>query len=158
MCWLNSNAGAIQAICAILGIVGLAVYCWLTQGIRKSTVAQQKAAQAPMIMFFKGKTSWAIRNYGIGPAIKIWWKPGHDIHPLNDWYELGALASGDESDLPHYTHPNSPSLVEMYSSGARIQYSDMAGNHYATTGEWKDSAFVQDWETIDRKQRVELRD
>lgn len=156
MCWWNDNAGAVQAICAVLGILGLALYCWLTYGIRKSTVAQQKAAQAPMIMFFKGKTCWAIKNYGVGPATEVWWKPNATNVKSTDWYELGAIAAGDESELPHHTRPKEAHLFEMDSAGARIHYSDIAGNHYATWGIFKDDGFIQEWVQIKGKSRMEL--
>jgi hypothetical protein len=156
ICWWNENAGAIQAICAVAGVLGLAIYCVLTHGIRKSTVAQQKATQAPMLMFFQGKYAWAVKNYGVGPATDVWWKPGIENKKSTDWYELGALAHGDESDLPHHTRPSESHLKTMYPNGARIHYSDMAGNHYATWGEWKDDAFKQNWGEIQLKDRAEF--
>jgi hypothetical protein len=157
MCWLNENTGAFQAICATLGIVGLAIYCWLTHGIRKSAVAQQKAAQAPMIMFFQGKNSWAIKNYGVGPASNIWWKPNAQNEKSSNWYHLGSLAAGDESDLPHHTRPTDAELRIMPLDGARIHYTDMASNNYFTCGIWRDEAFAQDWAEIKSKDRFELK-
>ena len=163
LCWWNQNAGAVQAICSILGIIGLAIYCFLTHGIRVATVAQQKASQAPMLMFFKdegkwdaGQTSWAIKNYGVGPAVNIWWKLGSANERSKGWYELGALGAGDESDLPHSSYPEDGYLSKMPEDGARIHYSDSAGNHYATWGSWKDNCFKQDWSSIEKKHRSEL--
>jgi|ERR1017187_1046050 hypothetical protein len=145
MCWWNDNSGAVQAICAILGVAGLLSYCLLTYGIRRSAVAQQKAAQAPMIMFFwDGEaTCWRIRNYGVGNATKVWWKTNLNNERTSDWYELGALASDDVSDLPHDSRPDECQLKLMHVGGARIHYSDMAGNHYATAGRLKHDAFNQ---------------
>lgn len=162
LCWWNENAGAIQAICAIAGVIGLIIYCALTARIRTATVAQQKAAQAPMLMFVEAKrqgevlTHWVIKNYGVGPAVGIWWKPGSSNHSTNDWYEIGALGAGDESDLPH-SRSDVAFLREMPSDGARLHYSDSAGNHYATWGLWKDECFTQDWISLKHKERVELR-
>lgn len=157
--WWHDNASAIQSTCAILGILGLFWYCVLTQQIRKSAVAQQEAAQAPMLMFFqvRVKTSWAMKNYGLGPAVNVWWKPSANNEAGQAWYDLGALAAGDKSNLPHHSRPKDSHLAEMYVEGARIHYSDMAGNHYATSGEWKDNAFKQDWVKIKRGARTEFK-
>ena len=156
MCWLNDNASAVQAICSVFGIVGLGFYCWLTYGIRKASVAQQKAAQAPMIMFSfdKDEKYWMIKNYGVGPATKVWWKPGERNDKSPDWYDLGAIAPGDFSDLPHHGRPEESHLIDMCAGGARIHYSDMADNHYATWGIWKDDAFNQEWGAIGRNSRL----
>jgi len=107
-------------------------------------------------MFFKGTTAWALKNYGAGPAINIWWKPGSQNSKSSDWYSLGALAAEDDSDLPHHSRPTESHLLEMYANGACIHYSDMAGNHYATEGIWKDDAFNQNWMMIKHKDRREF--
>lgn len=145
-----------------MGIVGLGIYCFLTHGIRVATVAQQKASQAPMLMFFEekgkwgeGQTSWAIKNYGVGPAVNIWWKPGSTNERSKDWYELGALGASDTSDLPHSSRAEDGCLREMPDDGARLHYADSAGNHYATWGTWKDDSFTQDWAPLKRKERYE---
>jgi hypothetical protein len=163
LCWWSDNAGAIQAICATLGVIGLTAYCILTHHIRGAAVAQQKASQAPMLMFFKsenkwgdGQAAWAIKNYGVGPAVGIWWKSGFSNVKSNDWYELGALGAGDESELPHRSRPSQPALEQMPSDGARLHYSDSAGNHYATWGFWKDGSFQQDWAALKKRDRREL--
>jgi hypothetical protein len=156
-CWLNLNAGGIQALCAIFGFLGLCFYCYLTYCIRQAAVAQQKAAQAPMLMFFERDKVWALKNYGVGPATQVFWKPDAQNAKSTEWYELGALGPGDESDLPHSSRPKEPRLFEMYDSGARIHYSDMAGNHYATWGLWRDNAFLQNWAEVKGKARLDLK-
>ena len=154
--WLNQNAGALQAICAFAGLFGLLYYCRLTLGIWRSTVAQQKAGQAPMLVVVRSDDSsyWHIKNFGAGPAAEVWWKPGCK-NESSEWVSLGALAPNDTSEFPHHSRPDDCRLHKMYDDGLRIHYSDMAGNHYATWGSWLDDAFIQTWNEIKKSDRKE---
>ena len=139
MSWLDQHAAAVQAICAVLGIIGLICYCYLTWELRSTAIRQATASQRPLLVLFKPdedvSSGHFIRNMGNGPAMDIYWKVG--ITNVRDnsetiWNLVGTVAASDRSDLPNWSRKESQ-LTTMAESGIRIHYGDLEGNYYCLT-------------------------
>jgi hypothetical protein len=48
--WLDEHASAVQAVCSVLGLMGLYWYCILTHGIHRAALRQASAATRPFIV------------------------------------------------------------------------------------------------------------
>ena len=135
MSWLDQHAAAVQAICAVLGIIGLFWYTYLTRELRSTGIRQATASQRPLLVLFKPDKDVSpghfIRNMGNGPAIGINWKVGND-NSDRIWNLVGSLAISDWSDLPNWNGKESQ-LMTMPKPGVRIHYADLEGNYYCLT-------------------------
>jgi hypothetical protein len=171
--WLDQHAGAVQAICAVIALVGLIWYCILTHGIRKATVRQANAALMPFLIIVEQECdrskpdspaeptpTWIIRNVGNGPAREINWKPGatneQDTTEKKAWYRIGDLAVNDWTHLPHYSRANDMKMHERPRDGLRLHYCDLAGNHFAMVGYFDGEVFFQNCSQICKKDRTDL--
>lgn len=136
MCWLDQHAAAVQALCAMLGVLGLFVYTYLTWELRSTSIRQATASQRPLLVLLEPdevSPGHFIRNMGSGPAVRIAWKVGID----NDrewkvWNNVGVLAVSDWSNLPHWDQKE-PRLIKIPKTGIRIHYADLTGNYYCLT-------------------------
>lgn len=160
MCWINHNAGAIQAICAFLGLVGLVVYCVLTRRIYQAAIRQANAAMRPFIVIDKmtekdvsdfrmsllplsEKEIIVIRNLGTGPALGIKWLLNaslRDTAKEDAWTDLGDLAVGDWSYISTAT---AKIMFLRPFEGMTFRFSDFAENQYETIEEYKNETFYQ---------------
>jgi hypothetical protein len=140
--FFDCHSAAIQAMCSVLGLIGLVVYTYLTSSIRRATVRQAKASQRPLIVIDLGKeeSKWLMYNKGSGPALQLYWKVSH-INDNHGWNKLGALAVGDFSDI---ASQDDGVLLEIPKDGLRIHYSDLAGNKYCTIMKNESLVFQQD--------------
>ena len=158
---LDRHAGAFQAVCAFLGLIGLICYCVLTQGIYKASLRQASAAIRPFIVIdrlsdtdepsfrlsllpISKKDIFIIRNLGNGPAMNIKWALGSDAGERKDvkWIGLGDLAVKD------WSHIFDDSLLGQYmfdrpTQGVVFRFCDSAGTEFETTEEWKNGHFYQ---------------
>jgi hypothetical protein len=162
--FLDQHAGAVQAICAVVALVGLIWYCALTHGIRKATVRQANAALMPFLIIVEQECepipTWIIRNAGNGPAREINWKPGASNEPdtpnKKAWFRIGDLGVNDWTHLPHYSRPNEMKMHERPRDGLRLHYCDLAGNHFAMVGYFDGEVFYQNCSPIRKKDRTDL--
>jgi hypothetical protein len=158
--WLDSHAGAIQALCSVVGAGGLIWYCCLTLGIHRASVRQANASMRPFIVVdemserdvpdFKQSllpvskdNIFIIRNLGNGPAMDIQWAKGSSGHldvRSGCWTKLGDLAAGDWSHIP-----NGPVSImcDRLEDGMTVLFSDISENRYETVEEYRDGSFYQ---------------
>lgn len=152
--WLDLHSGAVQALCGVLGLVGLAIYTFLTYGIRKESMRQALGAQRPLLVFdnLNDNGHWRLLNRGVGPALRVRWKVGKMNHPGN-WHNIGAIAVDDWSDL---SSEESGALLSMPDTGLRVHYEDLSGNSFCSTVGDSGDSITQDCFGIRRRERFDL--
>ncbi len=79
--WLTygNNASGVASVCAVLGLIGLALYVCYTKAIMDATLSSYQASFFPVLTATLSDTSqffihWRLRNLGRGPArnIRVW--------------------------------------------------------------------------------------
>jgi len=159
--WLDDHASAIQAISALLGLVGLFWYCILTHRIQKASLRQASAAIRPFIVIDEMKEAdypqfemrlkpagadkiFIIRNLGNGPAMDIKWALGFDAGTRTDtnWIELGDLAVGDWSHISD-NFPERRMMLKRPDEGMVFRFCDSAGIHHETIEVLKGDMYSQ---------------
>lgn len=153
------HASAIQAICAVLGLLGLGWYCLLTHGIHQQAIRQATAAIRPFIvidelterdvpnfrlthLIISKKAIYIIRNLGNGPAVNIQWTLGSnpDRNQRSSWTNLGDLAAGDWS---YILGASRDYMFDRPEQGMTFHFLDVAENAYETVEDYKDEKYYQ---------------
>lgn len=158
--WLDDHASAIQAISAVVGLVGLFWYCILTRRIQQASLRQMSAAIRPFIVIDEMKEAdypqfelrlkpasekkiLIIRNLGNGPAMDIKWALGSDAGTRTgvNWIELGDLAVGDWSHISDFPAPRM--MFQRPEEGMVFRFCDSAGIQHETVEVLKDGTYSQ---------------
>jgi hypothetical protein len=167
--FLDAHSGTVQSLCAIAALVVVIVYTYFTWRIRQAAVRQYVASQRPLVVLqlveseetqtggdpSETDRSAYIENKGNGPALGVFWKidQRNEVSVHRPWYELGALAVGDWSDLPNETRPE---LLIVPPEGVRLHYKDLAGNFYCTRVFHKAGTIQQDSIDLSKKECLHL--
>jgi len=132
--WIVFNSAAIQAACAILGLLGLFWYAIETRSIRRATLAQSAAARRP---YFTLKISrefpgcFITRNIGAGIALKAQWifmGPESAMRPI----DLGSCAVNQRKAF-YYKNEVVTAALFISHGGVKVTYTDTAGVKYWST-------------------------
>lgn len=137
---------AIQAVCAILALIDLAVYAFDTRAIRVATLAQSDASRRPFLdlitndFSYIGNQAFSLKNNGVGPAISVAWAPvGLEDAAL---LHVGALSVGAKVDFGGaFNNLDEEGFNEH--GGVAIVYSDTAGRDYVQLFVLRDDASVR---------------
>lgn len=159
--WLDDHASAVQAVCAILGLIGLFWYCILTRQIQQASLRQSRAAIRPFIVIDELNEKdypnyemrmkpisvdkiFIIRNLGSGPAMDIKWALGSDAgtRPNVKWIGLGDLAIGDWSQI-FDDAPIPEMMFQRPAEGMVFRFCDSAGIEHETVEVMRGGRYYQ---------------
>jgi len=132
--WVFVNSTAIQATCAVLGLLGLIWYALETRSIRKATLAQSAASRRPYFHLVRSKEfpgCHVAKNIGSGIALKVQWTflgPEFITRPI----EMGSCAVNQRKFFYFKGEPVPSGLLRSH-GGVRMTYTDTAGVRYWTT-------------------------
>lgn len=129
----DTHAGAIQAVCAVIGVLGLGWYAVETSIIRRATLAQSDASRLPFFELVTGpmvgdhETTFLARTVTSAIALNVAWRfLGHP----DDWHEVGACSQGVWQYLEDREGPVTDARLFLSGYGIAIRFTDTAGKRY----------------------------
>jgi hypothetical protein len=148
--WIVTNSAGLQAVAALLGVLGLGVYVWDTRKIRKATLLLAKDNLIAFLALTQlpkdeepSVIQWKVQNQGSGTAINIKvWLPNNS-NPR----QKPSLMKGESFSICDVASPLAPLFVQQLKSadGFKTQYESLAGERFESV------FWIRDEDTVEAK-------